>query len=347
MSRHARRVLSALLLTFVLAAVATGSVAANFPGRNGQITFQRVDADGHWQIWVANPDLTHQRQITTGPSDNSFPAWSPDSSRIAFQSHRTDPYPTDDVEVQDIFTMRADGSDVRQITDSVGDSEKPAWSPDGRWLLFAADRADWPRGAGIYRVRSDGSGALHRLTRLPSGSFWQEMARFSPDGRRIEYTEYRMTPAKDPGNPDIEESALLISQADGSDPRRITPWALHAADADWSPDGRRLVFAPGPASNDYIQSVMVVDADGTHLRALTHGDGATGDGDNFRYQESFNSVWSPDGTRILFVRASYTVADGFTQGLMTMRTDGSHPAWVSDVHGEEHQPEWGTSSIVH
>ena len=134
----------------------------------------------------------------------------------------------------------------------------------------------------------------------------------------------------------------MIARADGSGARRITPWEISAADADWSPDGRRLVFAARLASNQYIQSIAVVDVDGKHLRALTNGDGLTGDGDAVRYQESFNSVWSPDGTKILFVRASYTVTDGFTQGLMTMRPDGSHLAWVSDVHGEEHQPEWGT-----
>ena len=346
MSRHARRTLTAMLLTLALAALATGTVAANFPGRNGQITFQRFDADGHFQIWAANSDLSHQRQITTGPSSSGFPAWSPASSRIAFQSDRTDPNLGDDIEIQDIFTMRPDGTDVRKITDSLGDSEKPAWSPDGRWLLFAADRADYPRSMGIYIVRSDGSSPPRRLTTLPAGSVWQELARFSPDGQSIEYTEYRNVPGNQPDDPPIEQSALFIVRADGSHARRITPWALHAADADWSPDGRRLVFAPGPAANDYIQSVMVVDADGEHLRALTHGDGISGDGNDVRYQESFNAVWSPDGTRILFVRASYTVADGFTMGLMTMRPDGSRQAFVSEVHGEEHQPEWGTLPLL-
>ena len=72
----------------------------------------------------------------------------------------------------------------------------------------------------------------------------------------------------------------------------------------------------------------------------------TGDGPTFRYQESFNPVWSPDGTKILFVRASYTDAAGFTMGLMTMRADGSRQAFVSSEHLEEHQPEWGTLPIL-
>src|SRR4029078_11749675 len=182
MLRHARRAVAAVLLTLVVIASATGPVAANFPGRNGQIVFQRFDADGNWQIWVANPDLSHQRQITFGPSDNSFPAWSPDGSRIAVQRHRTDPDPTDEIDIQEIFTMRPDGSDVRQITDLASDTEKPGWSPDGRRPLFAPNRAAYPRRIGLYTVRSNGAGAPRRLTHLTGPSFWQELARFSPDG---------------------------------------------------------------------------------------------------------------------------------------------------------------------
>ena len=297
MFRHARRAVAAVLLTLLVIASATGPVAANFPGRNGQIVFQRFDADGNWQIWVANPDLSHQRQITFGPSDNSFPAWSPDGSRIAFQSHRTDPDPTDEIDIQEIFTMRPDGSDVRQITDLASDTEKPGWSPDGRWLLFASSGADYPRSMGIYIVRSNGSGAPRRLTRLSGTSFWQELARFSPDGKAIEYTEYR--PAANPDEP--EESALIIARADGSHPRQITPWELRAVDADWSPDGRRLVFASRLASRDFIQSIMVVDADGRHPRELTDGDGLTCDGDDLSlpgvFQFRLVTRWEDDPLR--------------------------------------------------
>ncbi len=92
--------------------------------------------------------------------------------------------------------------------------------------------------------------------------------------------------------------------------------------------------------------MMVVDENGHHLEELTRRDGLTGEGADFRYQESFNPAWSPDGRKVIFVRASYTDADGFAMGLMTMRPDGSRASFVSAARSEEHQPDWGTAPLI-
>jgi Tol biopolymer transport system component len=351
MTRHVRRMLAAASITLSMIAMTAGPALATLSGPNGQITFQRWDADGHPQIWVANPDLTSQVQITDGEFGSSFPSWSPDSSRIVFQSDRTDPDVTDGYEIQDVFTMRPDGTDVLKITDSLGFSGHPSWSPDGRSILFDADRADYPTRQGIYIIPADGSAPPQRLTSLPAGSNWQELARFSPDGSRIVFNEGR-------GGNELrnhregalvgEQAALFTMRSDGSDLRQITSWGLHGADADWSPDGRRLVFSSQPVHIGDIGTVMVIDADGTNPKDVTKDHGLTGIGQEnaFWYEESFNAVWSPDGTKILFVHASYTAERGFTMGLQTSRPDGSDRTWVSEIHGEEHQPEWGTMPIV-
>ena len=137
MSAYARRVIAVLILTAALLGATVGTATGTFPGQNGQITFMRFDANGEFQVWVANPDMSHQIQLTHGPgSDAWFPAWSPDGTRIAFSSHRSDPDPEDDVEEIYRNTMRPDGTDVRKLTDSAGFSGNPSWSPDGRWLVF-------------------------------------------------------------------------------------------------------------------------------------------------------------------------------------------------------------------
>ena len=125
MSRRARRLIAATIITLNLATSATAPASAAFPGVNGRITFMRFDADGWFQIWVANGDMSNQVQITHGVGGSGFPSWSPDGTRIAFDSHRTDPDQFDNVEISDVFTMRPDGTDIRQLTDSKGVSGPP------------------------------------------------------------------------------------------------------------------------------------------------------------------------------------------------------------------------------
>src|SRR4051794_10363274 len=343
-----RRRAIAVLLPVVLLALTPGqAVLATQPGANGQIVFMRVQNDEQREIWTANPDMTHQVQLTFDANDGWFPKWSPDGTHIAFSSYRTDPDPNGGPEIHDVFTMRADGSDVRQITDSHGFNGKPSWSPDGRWLLFDADRGDYPAAQGIYIVPSDGSGPPRRITSLPSGSTWQEQARFSPDGRWIVFNEIRggneLTNHRE-GWVVGEQSALFMVRPDGTGLHQITGWGLNASYADWSPDGTRLVFGARPAPTGNIQHVMLSNTDGTHLVDLTDDHGLTGTGknDSFWYEESFNADWSPDGTKIIFVHVRYRAGGGFTWGLETIAPNGSGRTVISSF-GFEHRPDWGSA----
>jgi len=342
MSTHVRRALALACLALVVGAALPAATTASFPGPNGRIAFMRFDANGEFQVWVANPDLSHQVQLTHGPgSDAWFPTWSPDGTRIAFSSHRADPDPTDEVEISDLYTMRPDGTEVRKLTDSRWFNGTPSWSPDGRSLVFSSDGGNYPAGQGIYIVASDGSTQPRQLTSITGRAIWHELAKVSPDGRRIVFTEYRTVDAPEG---QLEQSALFTVRLDGSRLRRLTAWEISANDADWSPDGRRIVFSARLAENDFIQSIMTVDAEGGQLRLLTDGDQARGEGADFRYQESFNPAWSPDGTRIMFVRATFTEADGFAMGLQTMKPNGSGRVALS--FGEEHQPDWGSAPAI-
>jgi Tol biopolymer transport system component len=72
---------------------------------------------------------------------NTFPAWSPDGSQIAFSREVDD-------DNTDIFVMNLNGSDVRQVTESEASDTRPSWSPDGKNLLIVSNRKSIDGGPG-------------------------------------------------------------------------------------------------------------------------------------------------------------------------------------------------------
>jgi len=109
--------------------------------------------------------------------ENTYPAWSPDGTRIAFESTRDGPD-------ADIFVMQADGSGVVQLTRNDAYDGTPAWSPDGQYLVFATERDG---NAEVYRMRADGSEPAN-LSRHPGAD---GHPRVSADGRLVYFNSNR------------------------------------------------------------------------------------------------------------------------------------------------------------
>ena len=81
------------------------------------------------QLWVGDLARGVQTKLTSGGSNNSGGVWSPDGSRIAFQSDRS--------HQSDIFVRSAGGSGAEeQLTDGENQSNPMSWSSDGRFLLY-------------------------------------------------------------------------------------------------------------------------------------------------------------------------------------------------------------------
>jgi len=85
---------------------------------------------------LATKNLT---QITSGDYDDAHPAWSPDSSLLAFASNRSKPDP-DRTYNTDIWVVAANNTDkgaqLTQVTTNPGDDDVPSWSPDGKLITY-------------------------------------------------------------------------------------------------------------------------------------------------------------------------------------------------------------------
>src|SRR4051794_14235746 len=164
--RRSALALSAVLL-LATSVIAAQPVSATPSGVNGRISFMRHDANGFWQVWTANRDLSASHQITSGAYDSGWPVWSPDGTRLVFNSTRDDTQGSGSI--SDIFVMNADGSGVTKLTHSLGWSQEPAWSPTAEWIGFQSDMGSYPDLQGVYVIHPDGTG-LRRVTSLPVGT---------------------------------------------------------------------------------------------------------------------------------------------------------------------------------
>ncbi|NOZ93721.1 MAG: hypothetical protein GXP47_03135 [Acidobacteria bacterium] len=200
-------------------------------------------------------------------------SWHPDLDSIVFASDRSG--------ADDLWAVRPDGSALTRLTRHAGAPYfiEPSWSPDGKWIVFEADRPvdDGGFRGEIWKVRADGSG-LAALT--SDEDFDDRQPNWSPTGERILFQRHR------PGEEDWD---IFTIRPDGSDLLRTTATPSSDTDASFSPDGRWIVY-----SSDYgglpAPNIFVIPATGgTPVRVTRTG--ANEDG-----APSF----SPDGRWIAF-----------------------------------------------
>ena len=272
-----------------------------------------------FEIETSRLDGSDRRRLTDNEDLDTSPAWSPDGTRIAFLKVR--PFS----EHRGIYTMAADGSDVRQLVhfrqhSSDSDvqelayrSTRLAWSPDGELLAYLIEETASVRGEDgqyegtayrhvLYVVRSDGSETTRvaSVDNAPSVNYMRPPA-WSPTGQLLAF-------AINGG----EGRAIYTVRPDGTDLRQVVV-GLGASQVSWSPDGSEIRFL-------FDGTAYVADSDGSGLRRLSVpfiGNGA---------------LWSPDGMRIVASDGegvNFTISpDGSDLRILTRRDGDDYVAGI-------------------
>ena len=179
----------AIIIALTLLLLACAAVAAYFrlypipKGFDVSVNYGHTGAD----VFVVTAD--DMDRLVSSPSNDALATWSPDCSRIAFNSNRTTPsgdrFASGN---QDIWVMDADGTDPVKLTDRAGGAR---WSPDGTRIAFRrpefGEERVPPHGqrplksTDIFVINADGTGE----TRLTDGRGVRELTAWSPDGKRM------------------------------------------------------------------------------------------------------------------------------------------------------------------
>jgi Tol biopolymer transport system component len=319
---------AALLALLVTVSATQKPAKAAFPGENGKWLYcDEVDLDAPCQIFSINPDGSDRMQLTFLPIDlytrgDTDPESSPDGNRIAF-SRATYIYrdvgggTTEQIYTQDIYVMNADGSGLRKIAADPALDREPAWSPDGSKIAFTSNR-DAPVAANsydIYVTNANGTGKPIRITNQPGN---ESDPNWSPDGSKLLYVSTADTPSfPNPGGDD----EIYAMNPDGTGVSRLTDNTAYDSTPDWSPDGKMIAFT---STRDGKGAIYKMNADGSGQTKIDYQAPCIDpqDPDLPRCVGDGYPVWSPDGTKIAFLR---TIRDfgQYYDVFLTMNPDGT------------------------
>lgn len=220
-----------LVASALLVAVASGPLLA---AEVGLPRFPSVSPDGRevvfsWRgdLWKVGVGGGVALRLTAHPADELGSAWSPDGDWIAFESDRTGR--------RNIHAMRADGSEVRQVTFEDGTVSLSGFSADGsRVLVSASVEGDTYRSPRPYSAPFEGG----PLTRLHDAFGDAPVA--SADGERYAFTRgsvgWNRRHYRGADNKDL----FVYDRRDGSF-QRLTSWSGTDGEARWR-DDRTIVF---------------------------------------------------------------------------------------------------------
>ena len=256
------------------------------------------------QIFTMNLDGSGLRMISTGKGRTTCGYFLPGDNRILYSSTHEGSAgcpPRPDMSQgyvwalytdYDIYTARADGSDIKPLTRTPGYDAEATVSPDGKRIVFTSVRDG---DLELYSMSLDGSG----VKRLTHEKGYDGGAFYSPDSKRIVYRAHHPADAEDVKRYEkllaqglIEPRALeiMVMDADGSNKRQVTQNGKANFAPYFHPSGKQIIFASNmddPKGRNF--DLYLINLNGTGQERVT-------------FNETFDGfpMFSRDGSRLVF-----------------------------------------------
>jgi Tol biopolymer transport system component len=294
----------------------------------GRIAFVRIvssEGGDRGDLHTVAPDGSGLAPLTGSEGWDSYPAWSPHGERLLFV--RTTPRSSDLWDfVSELCLVNPDGTGLTTVMRTDWVTIRPAWSPDGKRIIFASTARE--RLYNLYVINIDGTG----LTRITDGPPHAEMPAWSPDGNLIAF----VTPIEHEvlGVAQSLGHAIWVMNADGTQPHQLTEGRYSDHFPAWSADGSKILFSrsledenvPSGRGRALASALFILTADGSKVNRVTQ--------DTALYE---SPGWSPDGSKIVCCKY-----EGRRKYVCVMNTDGSDQRAVTNpTNAHDHDPSWG------
>jgi TolB protein len=288
---------------------------------DGRIAFG-VRAGSGSNIFSMFPDGTDMRQITTDSGNHLCASYSADASQIAYCGDGSGEF--------EIWTIDADGTAPTQVTHLDGRALFPDASHDGTKIAFGFPDED--QSTQVHVVDAATGRDLVALTSCEgmSPGCSNDYPAWSPDDQQIVYIH-----ADDYVNEVAINAQVWIMNADGSNQHPLTSDGPTKDQVpNWSPDGTSIAYASGKVGDE---GIWIMKSDGSDPLQLSGCQAA--DESPCPDGSDFGPVWSPDGTRIAFLRSFQDVGTN-DRPVYVMNADGSDQHRVTEEVILAAVPSW-------
>lgn len=267
-------------------------------------------------IYKVNAKGGEAIRLTSSPSIDQVPVWSPDSKFIAFASDRAGS--------NDIYIMSANGGQARRLTSNSVSEIPEAFTPDGKNVLFSANiqdpvkSAQFPNGklTELYSVPVDG-GRVSQILAVPALH-----VSFAPDGKSFVFEDHKGTENewRKHHTSSVTRDIWIYNPKTGK-PENITAHAGEDRDPVVSSDGKNIIFLSERNGGSMNVYTMPIASPGAEPKALT----------NFKEHP----------VRFLSQAKNGTIALGFDGEIYTMAPNGKpQKVNISLVNDDFNQPEF-------